>query len=70
MHLRPGSQVRAVVVVAALSIIGCSLSSLRCCRKRRVEQRKILEEAVRTWEDEGGLVVAEEDEDGVRPASI
>jgi hypothetical protein len=70
MILGPRSQVRAVVVVAALTIIGCSLSSLRCCRKRRVEQRKILEEAMRTWEDEGGLVVAEKDEDEYRPASV
>jgi hypothetical protein len=29
-----------------------------------------LEEAMRTWEDEGGLVVAEKDEDEYRPASV
>jgi hypothetical protein len=40
---------------------------LRCCEKRRVELRKVLDDAVRTWEDEGGLVVTEED-DEVRPA--
>jgi len=68
MNLRRGSRVGDMVVFAALTIIGCSLSSLRCCQQRRVEQRKVLEEAVRTWEDEGGLVVAEED-DEVRQAS-
>ena len=67
MNLRSSSHVRAAVF-AALTIIGCSLSSLRCCEKRRVEQRKVLDDAVRTWEDEGGLVVAEEDDDEVRPA--
>ena len=67
MNSRSGSRVGAAVF-AALTIIGCSLRSLRCCQKRRVEQRKVLDEAVRTWEDEGGLVVAEEDNDEVRPA--
>ena len=55
-------------VFAALTIIGCSLSSLRCCEKRRGEQRKVLDEAVRTWEDEGGTVMIEDDEDEVVPA--
>ena len=54
-------------VFAALTIIGCSLSSLRCCERRRADHRRVLHEAVRTWEDEGGLVVAEEDEEEVLP---
>jgi len=50
-------------VFAALTIIGCSLSSMMCCHKRRGYQQRVLEDAVRTWEDEGGAVVAEKDED-------
>jgi hypothetical protein len=67
MNTRSGNHVRATVF-AALTIIGFSLSALRCCERRRFEQRKVLDEAVRTWEDEGGLVVA--DEDDVRPVRV
>jgi hypothetical protein len=50
-------------------IIGFSLSALRCCERRRAEQSRFLDEAVRTWEDEGGLVVIDEEDEDVRPAS-
>lgn len=50
-------------IFAALTIIGCSISSMLCCQKRRGCQHRVLEEAVRTWEDEGGAFVAEKDED-------
>ena len=69
--MKPRSQNHiCAAIFAALTIIGCSLSSLRCCEKRRGEQRKVLDEAVRTWEDEGGMVVAEDDEDEVVPAQV
>jgi hypothetical protein len=50
-------------IFAALTIIGCSISSMMCCHKRRGYHQRVLEDAVRTWEDEGGAVVAEKDED-------
>jgi hypothetical protein len=50
------------VVFAALTIIGCSISSIRACRTRRVEQQQQLEVAQQTWEDEGGAVVPDPDE--------
>ncbi len=69
MHSRSDNYVCAAVF-AALTIIGCSLSSLCCCQNRRLEQGKVLDEAVRTWEDEGGMVVMEEDEDEVQAAHV
>jgi hypothetical protein len=50
-------------VFAALLIIGCSLSSMLSCYRRRCGHKQQLEEAVQTWEAEGGAVVAERDED-------
>jgi hypothetical protein len=50
-------------VFAALTIIGCSISSMLCCHKRRGYHQRVLEDAVKTWEDEGGAFVAEKDED-------
>jgi hypothetical protein len=64
MKSRSGNHVCATVF-AALTIIGFSLSLLRFSEKRRAEQRKVLDEAVRTWEDEGGAFVAEADDDEV-----
>ena len=64
MNSCSGNHVRATVF-AALTIIGFSLSALRCCERRRADQQKVLAEAVRTWEDEGGFVVQDEDEDEV-----
>ena len=55
-------------VFAALTIIAFSISAIRSCERRRTEQKQFLDEAVRAWEDEGGLVVAEDDEDEVWPA--
>ena len=49
-------------VFAAVLIIGCSLSAMWWCTKRRTGQKRQLEEAVQTWEDEGGAFVAERDE--------
>ena len=48
-------------VFAALLMIGCSVSSMAASRKRRLVVQKQLEEAVRTWEDEGGAIVSERD---------
>ncbi len=62
MKSRNESHVYATIF-AALTIIGCSLSSMMCCHKRRGYHQRVLEDAVRTWEDEGGAVVAEKDED-------
>ncbi len=62
MKSRSESYVFATVF-AALTIIGCSISSMMCCHKRRGYQQRVLEDAVSTWEDEGGAVVAEKDED-------
>jgi hypothetical protein len=53
-------------VFAALTIIGCSISSMTVSHKRRGYQQRVLEDAVRTWEDEGGAVVADKDEDLVQ----
>ena len=62
MKTRNDSRMYATVF-AALTIIGCSISSLMRCHKRRGYQTRVLEDAVRTWEDEGGAFVAEKDED-------
>lgn len=62
MKSRNESHVYAAIF-AALTIIGCALSSMLRCHQRRGDQRRVLEDAVRTWEDEGGAVVAEKDED-------
>lgn len=61
MKSRTENQVCATVF-AALMIIGCSISSMFSCHKRRGYQQRVLEDAVRTWEDEGGAVVVEKDE--------
>ena len=68
MKSRSCSHVGATVF-AAFMIIGFSLSALRCCERRRAEQNRFIDEAVRTWEDEGGMVVIDEDDEEVRPAS-
>ena len=68
MKSRNESHVYATVF-AALTIIGCSISSMMCCHKRRGYHQRVLEDAVRTWEDEGGAIVAEKDEDE-EPAEI
>jgi hypothetical protein len=59
-HMNQRQDVRATVC-AALVIIGFSLSALRCSETRRAVQRKFMEQAVDTWEDEGGLVVDKEE---------
>ncbi|HMJ88594.1 MAG TPA: hypothetical protein VK530_02200 [Candidatus Acidoferrum sp.] len=46
----------SAVIFAALTIIGCCVSSMFNCRKRRVEQREQLEVAEQNWEAEGGAV--------------
>lgn len=53
----------AAVIFAALTIIGCSIQSIRVRRKRRVEQRQQLEVAQQTWEDEGGAVLPSREEE-------
>jgi len=53
------------VVFAALTIIGCSVSALICCEKRRAYHRRTLDEAVQNWEGEGGAVVVEQEEEAV-----
>ena len=66
MKARSGNHVCATVF-AALTIIGCCLRSMRCSEKQRVTQRLQLEDAVQTWEAEGGTVpVNEDEEDEVR----
>ena len=50
-------------VLAALTIIGCCLSSMNRSQKRRINQSKQLEEAVQNWEGEGGAVVLREDDE-------
>lgn len=60
MKSREGNQVCATVF-AALTIIGCCLSSMLSCHKGRTVQRKQVEEAVQTWEGEGGAVPAARD---------
>ena len=62
MKSRSQSHVTAAVF-AALTIIGCSVSSLRCCHKQRAHQKRVLEEAMQTWEAEGGAVIAKDDKD-------
>jgi len=49
--------------VAALTIIGCCLSSMTRSEKRRGTQLKQLEEAVQNWEGEGGAVVVKDDDE-------
>jgi hypothetical protein len=57
-------------VFAAIAIIGCCLSSMLSCHKARSHQKRFLEEAVKTWEDEGGAVpVAREEDDEELPVS-
>lgn len=70
MKSRSGNEVFATVC-AALTIIGCCLSSIAFSHKRRTVQHQQLEEAVQNWEGEGGAVVAldlEEDETESEPA--
>ena len=55
------------IAFAALTIVGCCLGSIRWSEKQRVTRRRQLEDAVQTWEAEGGAVPASEaDEDEVR----
>lgn len=61
--MKSGSQNHLVAAVfAALTIIGCSISSIRCCDKKRRLQQRSLEEATQCWEAEGGAVAAKDDE--------
>ena len=54
----------SATVFAAITIIGCCVSSMLSCHKSRTHQTKFLEDAVKTWEDEGGAVpVAREEDD-------
>jgi len=69
MKSRDHNLVRSTIF-AALLIIGCSLSSMLSCHRRRCGHKKQLEEAVQTWEAEGGAVVAEQDEDEEEPAAV
>lgn len=69
MKSRNESHVTATLF-AALTIIGCSLSSIICGYKRRSHQQRVLEEAVKAWEDEGGAVVAEKEEEDDRVAVL
>jgi hypothetical protein len=62
MKSRCGCGVGATVL-AALTIIGCCLGSMNRCEKRRVIQRKQLEDAVQNWEGEGGAVVVRDDDE-------
>jgi hypothetical protein len=51
-------------VFAALTIIGCCLSTMARGEKRRTTCKKQLDEAVQNWEGEGGAIVAaDEDEE-------
>ncbi|HTD65180.1 MAG TPA: hypothetical protein VK846_01455 [Candidatus Limnocylindria bacterium] len=52
-------------VFAALTIIGCSISSMRVCHKQRTHRQRLQEEAVQTWEAEGGAVAAKDDEEEI-----
>ena len=52
----------AAVIFAALTIIGCSVSSIRACRKRRVQRERRLELAQQDWEAEGGAVLPDPEE--------
>ena len=52
-----------VTVLAAVTIIGCCLSSMNRRQKRRINQSKQLEEAAQNWEGEGGAVNIVEDDD-------
>ena len=61
MKSRSGNGVGATVF-AALTIIGCCLSSIGCCQKQRTVQRRQLEDAVQNWEGEGGAILAREEE--------
>ena len=57
-----------MAVAAALIIIGCCISSICSCSRRRGYQQRQLNEAIRTWEDEGGAIMADdEDEPELRP---
>ena len=62
MKSRCGCGVGATVL-AALTIIGCCLSSMTRSEKRRGTQLKQLEEAVQNWEGEGGAVVVKDDDE-------
>ena len=55
-------------VFAALTIIGCCLSSMMSCHRGRLYQRKVLEDAVNNWEDEGGALPTAREEDEEEPA--
>lgn len=59
-----------LTVLAALLIIGCSFSSMRRCCRRRAGQRHQLDDAVQTWEAEGGAVIAEQDEEDNPAAAL
>ena len=50
-------------VFAALTMIGCSLSAMLSRHRQRHGQKQQFEEAVQTWEAEGGAVVADSDEE-------
>lgn len=67
MKSRSGCGVTATVF-AAFTIIGCCLSAIRVCEKRRVVSKKQLDEAVENWEGEGGAVVAAADDDELESA--
>lgn len=66
MKSRSGSRCgcgAGAAILAALTIIGCCLSSMNRSHKRRITQSKQLEEAVQNWEGEGGAVSILEDDD-------
>ena len=69
MKSRAGNDVCATVF-AALMIIGCSMYSMAIRRQRRVVQKKQLEEAVQSWEGEGGAVPVPADDDDDELAAV
>jgi hypothetical protein len=62
MKAHSGSDVRATVL-AALAIVGCCFAAVRWAEKQRGAQRRQLEDAVQSWEAEGGAVTLNEDEE-------
>jgi hypothetical protein len=59
MRTRSSAGVCATVF-AAVTIIGCCLSTMARHEKRRTTHKKQMDEAVEKWEGEGGAIVAAE----------
>jgi hypothetical protein len=67
MKAHSGSHVHATVL-AALAIVGWCLGAIRWAEKQRGSQRRQLEDAVQSWEAEGGAVSLNEDEEDQVPS--